>query len=289
MSFTFTSYTHVPPEIEQEAKDFIIATQVHDDSYRMPYIGNRFNADPNLPSLWTIRHDQDGLIGVWTIYADELTEAEMTVIISPQYRRQGLMTTLKQQVYATLRDFGIQKVVFFSESSFMQKNATFFHDLSASPEREYLLVARTPAHAQSRIPAEFREARFTDSEAIARVNAASFEDESFDLALQYAQNTLQDADFKLFVVEVDDQVVASVSVGNTGLRHYLFGVAVAPDYQRQGLAQFILSQTMQSCYQSQPAEFELLVDQDNLSALPLYEKLGFVHKSTITYFQDEAF
>lgn len=288
MTYHFDFYTTVPANIAQETREFAFQTQPFDHAFRLPYIGNQYNADKSLPSLFTVRQDEN-LVGFLTIYADEVHQAEITAMIAPNHRRQGLFTALKQLAEPHLNQHGVTDITYYSEQHFVDAHPAIFKSFTLPADSPELVMVANDVPAQSTLPNEkitVRQAMLADAKAIARVNFRSFPDEETEeMALAYAQNTLQDPKAKLFVLSYENQLIGTVSSDFTGLRHYLFGVAIDPDFRRRGFAAYLLGETMRQLALVTPAAFELLVDADNLAALPLYEKLGFVAKSHVLYFK----
>lgn len=95
-------------------------------------------------------------------------------------------------------------------------------------------------------------------------------------------NPLQDIQRKLrinpewfLVGEMDRQVVATSMVGYDGHRGWIYYLAVAPEYQRQGFASAIMNHGEQLLREAGCPKINLQVRSTNQAVIDFYRAIGF--------------
>jgi ribosomal protein S18 acetylase RimI-like enzyme len=81
----------------------------------------------------------------------------------------------------------------------------------------------------------------------------------------------------VYFIKKDDEIVGSISYEiKSEERAYLSGLVIKPEFQGQGLAKQALTRLLEELNRFKV--IDLAVHPDNISALKLYESLGFVVK-----------
>jgi ribosomal protein S18 acetylase RimI-like enzyme len=73
----------------------------------------------------------------------------------------------------------------------------------------------------------------------------------------------------------NQEIVASVMVGHDGHRGWLYYVAVAPDYQGEGIGRLIVEAGEKWLAERGIAKVQLLVRGTNAAVVSFYERIGF--------------
>ena len=97
----------------------------------------------------------------------------------------------------------------------------------------------------------------------------------FDQAIRTATSTVLGA-FE------DSQVIASVMVGFDGHRGWLYYLAVTGNQQRQGIGRTMMSAAEAWLGQHGAVKIQLMVREDNATALAFYERLGIEKQAVVT-------
>lgn len=87
----------------------------------------------------------------------------------------------------------------------------------------------------------------------------------------------------LYLAHVDGQVVASCTVDLSTNYNYLYGLAVAQAYRSQGIGSALVKYVVNDLIAKNNKDFQIAVEEENVGAWKLYEKLGFVPQTQIVY------
>ena len=83
---------------------------------------------------------------------------------------------------------------------------------------------------------------------------------------------------RIFVMERDGQLVATATAAMDGHRGWIYYVAVAPEYQRQGLGRRIIEYAESWLMSAGVPKVLLLVRDTNSAVADFYEALGYVRE-----------
>ncbi|MGF3076149.1 GNAT family N-acetyltransferase [Facklamia sp. P12955] len=268
----------------QAAKDLLTHKHQVDRTFSDPYLFNRYNFDRSMPSFFTAYKDRK-MIGLLAVYADD-AEAELSIIVDPNYRRKGIASKLYENFQSETASYGIKSLTFKTERIFIDENPKFLVSLNLLLTDEEVLMAygTSPYSVEERFDIKVLIASEEHVEEIARFQSESFED-NYELSLRYARETVANQESPIYVALCQGNVVASISADQSSDVNYLFGVAVDPNFQGQGIATYLMKQTINDLIQSNHKPFHLTVEADNQTAFNLYKKLGFKEITRIVHLE----
>lgn len=114
--------------------------------------------------------------------------------------------------------------------------------------------------------------------------------ESICFSEPWSEETLLDAfshGTKLLVAEKDRKVLGYVGISCILDEGYITNIAVSPDYRRQGIATALINELFSLAEDLSLSFISLEVRESNLTAISLYEKMGFVKVGTrINFYRD---
>lgn len=261
--------------------------QEHDQTYRDIYLDSRFNFDQSMPAF-QFAWQEDVLVGFLSIYADNSEEAELSVIVHPEYRRQGIAKVLIENAKSIVQAYDIDNIVYISERRFIEETAYLQDAYQINwDETEYIM------QADERLDKSFVEGQISVREAVMNDahNIASFQSEAFDSsfkeAMTYAEGSIGDAEHAIYVfLNEDEKIVGSSSVNITDDYYYLFGLAVDTKYQGQGVGTQGIYIMMKQLSKQSKRPFRLSVEKENEHAKYLYQKNGFEVISEVIYLSE---
>ena len=106
-----------------EAKALIAICQNDDGTFRDPYLSNMLNFDPDMPAFF-LYYEKGELVGLLTIYADD-QDVEVTILVHPNHRRQGIARALFTSFEKETASFPIRSVTFQTERIFLEGHPDF--------------------------------------------------------------------------------------------------------------------------------------------------------------------
>lgn len=117
-----------------EAKKLINCCQAYDGTYRDPYLSNMLNFDPNMPAFF-LYYEKGELVGLLTVYADD-QDVEVTILVHPNHRRQGIARALFTSFEKETAPFPIHSVTFQTERIFLERYPDFVSNWGLVEEEE---------------------------------------------------------------------------------------------------------------------------------------------------------
>ena len=204
-------------------------------------------------------------LGVLTVYADEPDEAEVAILVHPNYRRLGYAKELFHVFRETMKEYHLNFTV-MSERAFLAKQPDMLAnlDMTLEDDFEYWLSRQ-------------RKAYLLEKRDDLLVTKAF--DESYDVTLCYAKEALVDETGKLYIVMKDEKVVASCTVDFSTTYNYLYGLVVSEGYRGQGIGTYFMKVLVNDLLAENDKAFQIAVESDNLAAKRLYENLGFEERT----------
>ncbi|EFM35075.1 GNAT family N-acetyltransferase [Streptococcus oralis] len=269
-----------------EAKKLINYCQNYDGTYRDPYLSNMLNFDPNMPAFF-LYYEKGELIGLLTVYADD-QDVDVTILVHPKYRRQGVARALYRSFEKETASYPIESVTFQTERVFLERHPDFVKNWGLVEDEEtetWLGRDRTAYALDARSDVDVLLAEPSYLEAIARLHHQTFSDEteSLELSHRYISEALKDPDSLLYILLKDGQVIGICTVDVSGTSNYLYGLAVVEDYRGKGIGSYLAKSLINQLIEQNDKEFQIAVEDSNLGAKRLYEKIGFVKQTQVVY------
>lgn len=229
---------------------------------------------------------EDGeLVGFLPLYSFSAGEAEISGMVHPAYRRQGIFTALYREVRAECQQRGLGEILLIVESISATGQA-FAHSLGADYDHtEYkmvLLEAVMPARFEPRL--HFRSATSEDLPMLAHITAVSF-DMPEDNVSWYVADKLEHPEYGFYVGELDGAVIGKIDVSYSTHGGHIYGFGVLPAYRGRGYGRQILARTVQEILARGQQQITLEVATTNKHALSLYQSCGFKETSSYDYYR----
>ena len=265
-----------------EAKALIAICQNDDGTFRDPYLSNMLNFDPDMPAFF-LYYEKGELVGLLTIYADD-QDVEVAILVHPNHRRQGIARALYGSFEKETASYPIESVTFQTERIFLENHPDFASNwgLVEDDETETWLGRDRTAYAlDSRSDVDVLLAEPSYLEAIAQLHHQTFADE--EVSHRYISEALKDPDSLLYILLKEGQVIGVCTVDVSGKCNYLYGLAIAEVYRGQGYGSYLAKSVVNQLMEKNDKEFQIAVEDDNVCAKRLYEKLGFVTQTQVVY------
>lgn len=229
-------------------------------------------------------YENGALVGFLPVYSFNSTEAEISGMVHPDYRRRGIFTALYREARAECRSRGLARILLIVEPASPAGQA-FARALGTTYDHsEYKMVLeepRVPARIDERL--RFRPATPADLPLLAHITAVVFNLQESDVNW-YAADKLGQAENGFYVGELDGVVIGKIDVSFSAQGGHIYGFGVLPEYQGRGYGRQILARTIQEILArgQQPVTLEVAVE--NKHALSLYYSCGFQETSCYDYY-----
>jgi mycothiol synthase len=225
------------------------------------------------------------LVGYCSLDGDE-TVAELCGMVAPAWRRHGVGMRLFEAARLSFRDGGGEQLYAICEDASAPGRAfiaRFPAQRSFSEHRMELHAATLPADDGT---LEIRQLRPGDGEAItayARITAAAFE-RPLEQTLRHIPSDLSQPAESLYLALAAGEPVGGFKLYREEATTGIYGFAVDPERQRQGLGRRMLAQACALAREQGAARVTLEVETTNERAIALYSSSGFETTTTYGYY-----
>ena len=273
-------------QARKAAKALIAICQAHDQTFREPYLSNMLNFNPNMPAFFL--YFQEGeLLGLLTVYADD-EDVEVSILVDPSHRRQGIARAMYRSFEKEMASYPIRSVTFQTERVFLDGHpdlASHWGLIENEETETWLGRDRTPYVLESRSDVKVLLAEPSYLEEITQLHHQAFSDaeETLEVPHRYIAEALKDSSSLLYILLKEGQVIGVCTVDLSGNSNYLYGLAVVEAYRGKGYGSYLAKSVVNQLIAQNDKSFQIAVEDDNIGAKRLYEKIGFVKQTQVVY------
>ena len=269
-----------------EAKALIAVCQKYDGTFRDPYLSNMLNFDPDMPAFF-LYYEKGELVGLLTIYADD-QDLDVAILVHPNYRRQGIARALYESFEKETASYPIESVTFQTERIFLENHPDFASNwgLVEDDETETWLGKDRrpyPLTTISNLEVVLADRSYQDQISQLKFEAFSEEHESREVVDRYVAKALKDPESRLYILLKNDQVIGTCTVDLSSNTNYFYGLAIAELERGKGYGSYLAKSLVNQLIAQNDKEFQIAVEDSNVGAKRLYEKIGFVKQTQVVY------
>ena len=269
-----------------EAKKLINCCQAYDGTYRDPYLSNMLNFNPDMPAFF-LYYEKGELVGLLTVYADD-QDVEVAILVHPNHRRQGIARALYRSFQKEMASYPIESVTFQTERVFLERHPDFVNNWGLVEDEEtetWLGKDRRPypLATVSNLDVLLADRSYQDQISQLKFQAFSEEHESKEVVDRYVAKALKDPESRLYILLKNDQVIGTCTVDLSSNTNYLYGLAIAELERGQGYGSYLARSLVNKLIEQNDKEFQIAVEDSNVGAKRLYEKIGFVKQTQVVY------
>ena len=269
-----------------EAKALIAICQKYDGTFRDPYLSNMLNFDPDMPAFF-LYYEKGELVGLLTIYADD-QDVEVAILVHPNHRRQGIARALYRSFEKETASYPIESVTFQTERIFLENHPDFASNWGLVEDDEtetWLGKDRRPYPLvnDSNLEVLLADRSYQDQISQLKFQAFSEEHESREVVDRYVAKALKDPESRLYILLKDGQVIGTCTVDLSSNTNYFYGLAIAELERGNGYGSYLAKSLVNQLIEQNDKEFQIAVEDSNVGAKRLYEKIGFIKQTQVVY------
>ena len=269
-----------------ESKKLINCCQAYDGTYRDPYLSNMLNFDPNMPAFF-LYYEKGELVGLLTVYADD-QDVEVTILVHPDHRRQGIARALYRSFEKETASYPIESVTFQTERAFLDRYPDFVSNWGLVEDEEtetWLGKDRRPypLATVSNLDVLLADRSYQNQISQLKFQVFSEEHESKEVVDRYVAKALKDPESRLYILLKNGQVIGTCTVDLSTNTNYLYGLAISEPERGKGYGSYLAKSLVNQLIEQNDKEFQIAVEDSNVGAKRLYEKIGFVKQTQVVY------
>ena len=269
-----------------KAKKLINCCQAYDGTYRDPYLSNMLNFNPDMAAFF-LYYEKGELVGLLTVYADD-QDVEVAILVHPNHRRQGIARALYRSFQKETASYPIESVTFQTEHVFLERHPDFVNNWGLVEDEEtetWLGKDRRPypLATVSNLDVLLADRSYQDQISQLKFQAFSEEHESKEVVDRYVAKALKDPESRLYILLKNGQVIGTCTVDLSSNTNYLYGLAIAELERGQGYGSYLAKSLVNKLIEQNDKEFQIAVEDSNVGAKRLYEKIGFVKQTQVIY------
>jgi len=274
-----------------EAKSLIAICQNDDGTFRDPYLSNMLNFDPYMPAFF-LYYEKGELIGILTVYADD-PDVDVAILVHPNYRRQGIARALYGSFEKETASYPIESVTFQTERVFLDRHPDFVSNWGLVEDEEtetWLGKDRKPypLATVSNLEVLLADRSYQDQISQLKFQAFSEEHESREVVDRYVAEALKDPESRLYILLKDGQVIGTCTVDLSSDTNYFYGLAISEPERGKGYGSYLAKSLVNQLIEQNDKEFQIAVEDSNVGAKRLYEKIGFVKQTQVVYLNEKG-
>ena len=269
-----------------EAKALIAICQNDDGTFRDLYLSNMLNFDPDMPAFF-LYYEKGELVGLLTVYADD-PDVEVAILVHPNHRRQGIARALYRSFETETTSYPIESVTFQTERVFLERHPEFVNNWGLVEDEEtetWLGKDRRPypLATVSNLDVLLADRSYQDQISQLKFQAFSEEHESREVVDRYVAKALKDPESRLYILLKNGQVIGTCTVDLSSNTNYLYGLAIAELERGKGYGSYLAKSLVNKLIEQNDKAFQIAVEDSNVGAKRLYEKIGFVKQTQVVY------
>ena len=269
-----------------EAKALIAVCRNYDGTFRDPYLSNMLNFDPDMPAFF-LYYEKGELVGLLTVYADD-QDVEVAILVHPNHRRQGIARALFTIFEKETASFPIRSVTFQTERIFLENHPDFVSNWGLVEDEEtetWLGKDRRPylLATVSNLEVLLADSSYQEQISQLKFQAFSEEHESREVVDRYVAEALKDPESRLYILLKNGQVIGTCTVDLSSNTNYFYGLAISELERGKGYGSYLAKSLVNQLIEQNDKEFQIAVEDSNVGAKRLYEKIGFVKQTQVVY------
>jgi len=256
--------------------------QHHDGNKIATYTELLIHQRPKPDSLLYYKNKQ--LIGFAAVFFFEYDNAEISLLVHPQYRKKGYGHTLLHTLLESIQKSRPVGNVNFSVPHGLNTDSLTAHKLqyqSSEYEMQFQIQHPVDIHLDS---LDIRVATHADMQVLCLIDQTCFP-KTHPYSMHRFETLLSREDHLIFVASYQNQMIGKAHLSWDKKAARLSDIAVLPTMQGQGFGKKIITYCLNQALKIPQSNITLSVETHNKNALNLYQHLGFQVINAIDYWE----
>ena len=252
------------------------------DANVIPVYPHIISGNRHLPFNNLFYHNQT-LIGFLSLYFFYEDACEVSLMISPTYRRQSVARQMLAEVLPLVRALPVNDLIF---SSIHQTNSTWLKRKGFQYQySEYKMQRRQKELVElNTAKIDVRVADEHDLSHLYTIDQACFASPETRMSERF-QRLLADPDYQILIACLDKQPIGKAHIHWQSNDVHLSDIAILPNQQGQGYGRSLIAQGINHVLKTGCSMLSLDVETGNQNAIKLYKDLGFVTQNICDYWR----
>jgi ribosomal protein S18 acetylase RimI-like enzyme len=233
-------------------------------------------------------YEEGTLLGYLALYSFNPREAEMTGMVHPTRRRQGIFYALFRLANQELKHRAVPQILMFFDRQ-SSGGQGFARAMGARYRHSEHRMIREADDAAPQVTlsegVRIRLARSDEVQWLTHITAVAFDMEEDAALLADTTRDITDPRRVALVTEVAGQVVGVIRYIDGEQEVFIYGFCMLPEWQGRGYGRQTLAWTVGEILRQRPRRIALEVDTVNEGALSLYQSCGFAVTHTFDYYE----
>ena len=144
-----------------------------------------------------------------------------------------------------------------------------------------------PLEKLSNLEVLLADSSYQDQISQLKFQAFSEEHESREVVDRYVAEALKDPESRLYILLKDGQVIGTCTVDLSTNTNYLYGLVISEPERGKGYGSYFVKSLINQLIEQNHKEFQIAVEDSNVGAKRLYEKIDFVKQTQVVYLNEK--
>lgn len=226
----------------------------------------------------------DTVIGFLGMYGFGRDEIELSGMVHPEQRRQGVFTALYRAARAEVERRGIGSMLWICPRASVS-GTTFVQHIGAEYtfSEYYMRLHTAPTATALRPPLALRQSNAQDGAMLHRLMSDAFGMSDADTTSLNEKDQTQ-ASRTMSIITLADEPIGAIGIQHHERGAYIYGFAIQPDQRGKGYGRQVLAHVTAQAAAAGYDPIDLEVATENANALHLYQSCGFREISVNDYY-----
>jgi ribosomal protein S18 acetylase RimI-like enzyme len=228
------------------------------------------------------------LVGYLALYSFNNREVEISAMVDPDHRREGIFSGLLQVGRREINRRKIPDILFICErkSPAVQPTMTSLHAVYEHSEHKMIHTGQTPQQPLQYLPnLSTRPATVEDIQLVAQLDETCFNVPAETATSHLATVLGGQSAHQMSVITLNKQPIGKIQVLPVGQEMFISAFCIWPEHRRKGIGTQVLSQIVAGLLADGWQHISLEVETKNQQALKIYQRAGFDTATTYDYYR----